>query len=257
MKTHSAEQFIDGIRIEAYGTASDSPPLLFVHGGCQGSWAWEKVAPRLAQNGRHAVCLNWYGHHGSRSLGKSRALRRSLLDVTTEIDIVARSLDSAPVLVAHGMGAVPSLAYAAENPVAALVLLTPVLPAGFGGGSIDLMVDGASMWLPPRGLIKPLWWAGVSDEEARRYASLLVPESPRAVLEATRWLCRVDTDKVRVPALVIAGGADPLIPAEVKSLAEAIGATFLLHEGEGHGMPLNPVWSEVSAEIDEWLGALN
>ncbi|MEE6179722.1 alpha/beta fold hydrolase [Mycobacterium sp. 050134] len=257
MRTQSTEQFIDGIRIESYGTASDSPPLLFVHGGCQGSWAWEKVAPRLAEPGRHAVCLNWYGHHGSKSLGKSRALRRSLLDVRTEIAAVARSLDSAPVLVAHGMGAVPSLAYAAENPVTALVLLAPVLPAGFGGGSIDLMVDGSSMWLPPRGLIKPLWWSHVTDDESRRYASLLVPESPLAILEATRWLCQVETGKVRAPVLVIAGGADPLVPAEVESLAEAIGATFLLHEGEGHGMPLNPVWSEVSAEIDEWLCALN
>jgi pimeloyl-ACP methyl ester carboxylesterase len=33
---------INGVRVETYGTPSVAPPLLFVHGGCQGSWAWEK-----------------------------------------------------------------------------------------------------------------------------------------------------------------------------------------------------------------------
>jgi pimeloyl-ACP methyl ester carboxylesterase len=42
---------INGVRVETYGTPSAAPPLLFVHGGCQGSWAWEKMAPRLAGAG--------------------------------------------------------------------------------------------------------------------------------------------------------------------------------------------------------------
>jgi pimeloyl-ACP methyl ester carboxylesterase len=250
------EQFIDGIRIETYGTPSDSTPLLFIHGGCQGSWSWEKIAPRLAEKGWHGVCLNWYGHNGSTPLSQTQALTRSLLDVTTEIAIVSQSLDRTPILVAHSMGAVPSLAYAAENPVTALVLLTPVLPAGLGAEPIDLPVDPTSMWTPPPAMIKPTWWAQVTDDESQRYTSLLVPESPRAVLEATRWLCDVTISKLQVPALVIAGSADPLIPDDVKSLAHAIGATFLLLEGEGHGIPLNPVWSHVSAHINEWLSAL-
>jgi pimeloyl-ACP methyl ester carboxylesterase len=256
MKTHSKERFIDGIRIETYGAPSDSPPLLFVHGGCQGSWAWEKIAPRLAENGWYAVCLNWYGHNGSIPLSQTQAVTRSLLDVTTEIAVIAESLARTPILVAHSMGGVPSLAYAAENPVTALVLLTPVLPAGFGAEPIDLAVDPASMWMPPPAMIKPTWWAQVTDDESQRYASLLVPESPRAVLEATRWLCEVDTSRLQVPVLVIAGSADPLIPAEVRSLAHAIGARLLVLEGEGHGIPLNPVWSRVGAYINEWLSAL-
>ncbi len=256
MTIHSKEQFVDGVRIETYGAPSDSPPLLFIHGGCQGSWAWEKVAPRLAQNGWYAVCINWYGHNGSTSLSETQALKRSLLDVTTEIAIAAQSLNRTPILVAHSMGGVPALAYAAENPVTALVLIAPVLPAGFGAEPTQIVVDPTSMWMPPPATIKPTWWATVTDDESQRYTSLLVPESPRVVLEATHWLCQVNTSNVQVPALVIAGSDDPLIPAEVKSFAHAIGATFLLLEGEGHGLPLNPVWSRVSATINEWLSAL-
>ena len=200
-------------------------------------------------------CLNWYGHNGSAALAEGQALTRSLLDVTTDIAVVAESLDRAPILVAHSMGGVPSLAYAATNPVTALVLLAPVLPAGFGADPIELAVDPTSMWMPPPGLIKRIWWAGVTDEESQRYTSLLVPESPRAVLEATRWLCEVNVSEVHVPALVIAAGADDLIPAEVQSLAQAIDATFVLLEDEGHGIPVNPVWAQVTAQISEWLSS--
>lgn len=251
------DRMIAGVRVETYGTPTESAPLLFVHGGCQGSWAWEKIAPRLAEDGWYAICLNWYGHHGSEALAESQALTRSLLDVTTEIAIVAGSLHRAPLLVAHSMGCVPSLAYAASNSVAALVLLTPVLPAGFGADPIELPVDPTSMWTPPPALIEPTWWEGVTDEESRRYTSLLVPESPRAVLEATRWLCEVNTSEIDAPALVFGASADRLIPAEVELLAKSINATFILLDGEGHGIPLNPVWAQVAAQISEWLSRLD
>jgi pimeloyl-ACP methyl ester carboxylesterase len=107
---------INGVRVETYGTPSAAPPLLFVHGGCQGSWAWEKMAPRLAGAGWYAVCLNWFGHYGSKALPDGDAVSRSLLDVTTEIGLVRDWLGRAPVLVAHSMGGVPSLAYASAPP---------------------------------------------------------------------------------------------------------------------------------------------
>ena len=104
---------INGVRVETYGTPSAAPPLLFVHGGCQGSWAWEKMAPRLAGAGWFAVCLNWFGHHGSKVLPDGDAVSRSLVNVTTEIGLITDWLGRAPVLVAHSM-------------VACRVWLTPV-----------------------------------------------------------------------------------------------------------------------------------
>jgi pimeloyl-ACP methyl ester carboxylesterase len=253
----SRDLYLDGVRIEIYGEPSDSPPLLFVHGGNQGSWAWEKIAPRLAEDGFYALCLNWYGHNGSSALDASTALTRSMLDVTTEIAIVAEPLSRPPVLIAHSMGAIPALAYAAAEAISGLVLLTPTLPAGFGADVIELDVTPSSLYTPPLGMLKPVWWDGVTDEESQRYTSLLSPESPRAVLEATRWLCEVETSNVHVPALVLAAGADQLLPAaQVELLADAIGATFLVLEGEGHGVVVNPVWTQVAAHIRGWLSRL-
>jgi pimeloyl-ACP methyl ester carboxylesterase len=89
MTVKSEDRHIGGVRVEIHGEPTASPPLLFVHGGCQSSWSWEKVAPRLADDGWYAVCLNWYGRNGSSALGEGEALTRSLLDVTTEIAVVA------------------------------------------------------------------------------------------------------------------------------------------------------------------------
>jgi pimeloyl-ACP methyl ester carboxylesterase len=192
MAITSDDRHINGVRVETYGERTDSPPVLFVHGGCQGSWAWEKMAPRLAEDGWYAVCLNWYGHNGSAALAESQALTRSLLDVTTEIGIVAESFDRAPILVAHSMGGVPSLAYAAANRVDALVLLAPVLPAGFGADPIDLVVDPTSMWMPPPALIKPTWWGALptTSRNATHRCSFLSHLAPslRRRVGCARWM---------------------------------------------------------------------
>ena len=103
-------------------------------------------------------------------------------------------------------------------------------------------------------MIDATWWGEVSAQEAQRYSSLLCPESPRAVLEATRWLCEVDTLRVDAPALIFAARTDPLVPIKgTYALAEAIGATIVTLENTGHGIPLNPVWANVTAQIDPWL----
>jgi pimeloyl-ACP methyl ester carboxylesterase len=247
---------VNGIRVEIYGSASERPPLLFVHGGCHGSWSWQKMAPWLAERGWLAVCLNWLGHHGSRDLPRTEALSRSILDVTTEIGQVAESLDDLPVVIGHSMGGLASLAYAYVHPVAGLALLAPVVPAGFGTQPIDLPVDPATLWTPPEEMVDAAWWGDVSPDEAQRYRSLLCAESPRAVLEATRWLCEVDTRPLRVPALVFAAELDLLVPAQaVLSLGKDIDADCITLANTGHGIPLNPVWNDAAVAIDEWLVA--
>jgi pimeloyl-ACP methyl ester carboxylesterase len=209
----------------------------------------------LASEGWFAVCLNWFGHHGSASLAPVRALSRSILDVTTEIGEVADLYGRMPVLVGHSMGGLASLAFASTHPVAALVLLAPVVPAAFAAEPIDLLVDTTTMWFPPSQLVDHAWWGEVNAAEAQLYRSLLCPESPRAVLEATRWLCHVDTSSlVQTPTLVFGAEDDLLVPPDaVRALAHSIAADFVELRATGHGIPLNPVWADATATILDWL----
>ena len=251
------EWTVEGVRVEAYGTASERPPLVLVHGGTQGSWAWENVAPRLAERGWHALCLNWFNHNGSKDLPEQEALTRSIADVSVEISLVVRSLCRTPALVAHSMGGLAALAYASRNEVAALALITPVVPSAHAGEVVPMPIDFDALWLPPLEMVDQLFWDAVDATSAARYASLMTPESPKAVFEATRWSLDLDTSGVTAPALVFGADRDRLVPEElVRSLASSLGARYTRLPDQGHGVPLNPVWESVAAEIDDWLTGL-
>ncbi|MCT9113453.1 alpha/beta hydrolase [Streptomyces mirabilis] len=223
---------------------------------CPGSWAWENVAPRLAESGWYGVCLNWYGHNGSEELPEQEVLTRSIPDVGREIGLVAKWLGRTPILVAHSMGGLAALDYASRNKIAALVLITPVVPKQFGETEIPVPVDAGAMWLAPAEMANQLFWDAVSPEAAKRYTSLMTPESAQAVLEATRWLVDVDTSAVSVPAYPFGADRDMLVPeGYVQSLAANLGATYTKLADQGHGVPLNPVWESVTEQIDQWLTA--
>ncbi|WP_433557411.1 alpha/beta hydrolase [Pseudonocardia xinjiangensis] len=249
-----ADEKIEGVRVERYGEPSSLPSLLFVHGGTQGSWAWEHVARDLAGRGWHSSCLNWFGHHGSDALAPAEARERSIMDVTREIRVVADRLPDDPVLIAHSMGGLAALAYASKYPVKALVLLTPVVPGKHAGAEIPLPIDPSTMWLIPAEALRQVFWDAVGDDEAQRYASLVVPESPRAVIEATRWTVDLDVSSITAPAYLLGAERDSIIPHEfVESLAEEMGAEYDLLPEQGHGVILNPIREEVAARISRWL----
>jgi pimeloyl-ACP methyl ester carboxylesterase len=249
---------VSGIRIEAYGIRSDHrPPLLYVHGATQGSWAWENMAPWMAGRGWYSACLNWFGHNGSDSLPDGDAARRHLTDVATEIGLAAGHLGRPPVIIAHSMGGLASLAYAAQHEVAALILLVPAVPAAFAFEAIDVPVeDPSSLWLPPPPMRGPVFWDKVTPENAERYSSMLAPESPVIIEEGSRWTVNLDIGTVRAPAYVFAAERDAIKATALAQLARSLGARFTVLAGEGHGVPLNPVWRIVAIEIDEWLTGL-
>jgi len=179
---------IDGIFVEHARpiAAQRQDPILFVHGGCHGSWCWENYLPYFARAGWACYALNWYNHYNSECLPKERFLNRSIADVTQEIGIVARQLGRPPILVGHSMGGLAVLKYAEIAPVKALVLLTPGLPAETGGPGLELALDPAEPFgPPPRDWAKAQFLATSSEAIFDRYYPLLCPESPRAVIEAT------------------------------------------------------------------------
>lgn len=247
---------IDGVCTDVWDGDSSRPPLLFVHGGGQGSWCWANMAGWFAGRGWPCAALNWYGRHGSARLSEQEQITRSITDVRSEIDTVAGYLGRQAVLVGHSMGGLASLSYvAAPRDVAALVLIAPVVPQEFGREPIDLPVDLDALWGPPPAEVaRQLLWSGVSDDEARRYYQLLCSESPVAIWEATRWTVSLDVSKVSVPCYVVAADQDALVPLPyVTDLAAALGAECVTLAGHGHGIPLDPGWETVAASVERWL----
>ena len=251
------EYRIHGVRVEhAPPTGEARPqPLIFVHGGCHGSWSWASYLPFFAAAGWDCHALNWYSHNGSDPHPTDPFVQRGIADVTEEIAHVAGQFDRPPILIGHSMGGLASQKYAEIHPVSALVLLTPVVPAAVGGDIIELPVDFEQPWGPPPfEVTRDLFFQGLTQEEARPYYPLLCPESPRCVHEATRWTVPIDKVRVSGPILVIAGEHDILTPPSTgRALADFYGADYRYLRGRGHNLLLEPRWRETAGMIADWL----
>jgi hypothetical protein len=75
-----------------------------------------------------------------------------------------------------------------------------------------VLVDPEEMWLQPDEMLAPVFWDSVDEETSARFKSLRSPESPQAVLEATRWLAEVDISGINAPAYLMSGGQDKVVP---------------------------------------------
>lgn len=236
-------------------------PIVMVHGGCHGSWQWANLQAWFAEHGWNSTAIDWLSHGRSERLPREQWLRREIPAVSHEIEIACAEASAAanrsPVVIGHSMGGLASLAYAAttQRELAALVLLTPVVPRKYGATAIELDVDLDEPWgPPPPDVARQLFYSGVDDATASECHQRLQPESPAAVWQATRWTAEIDVSAVRAPALVVAAERDLLVPADyVLALADDLGAERILLPGAGHGVTLDPGWPDLASRIEAWL----
>jgi pimeloyl-ACP methyl ester carboxylesterase len=255
---NQTEYRVHGVRVERstpLPNTHDRPPIIFVHGGCQGSWIWARFLPYFGQAGWDSHALNWFGHNGSESRTEADLIHRGIADIVEEIGHVAGQFNESPILMGHSMGALAAQKYAEAHTVSALVLLSPVAPAEVGGDIIDLPLDPNAPWTPPPFEVsREIWFQGLEEQEAKACFEKMIPESPKAVHEATRWTVPIDRAKVSGPVLVVSGGLDRLTPPTVaRSLAAFYGADYRYLHGRGHSMLLEPSWRETARMIAAWL----
>lgn len=258
MTIHIDEYDVDGIRVlhTAPVQVARTESLLLVHGGCHGAWCWDKYLPYFASSGWDCHALNWRGRGGSAQLAETEAVSRPLELVAEDIAAVAATFAIPPVVVAHSMGGLVALKFAETNVYSGLVLITPVLPEEASPTPIDLVFDPGQLWGPPHlDLAKILFFTAASEDDARRYHSMLVSESARAVEQAvTDKRISIDPVKISGPILVVAAEKDVLCPPEeVWRLANLLGADYHYAFGLGHGVMMAQSWKDVAQAIHRWL----
>jgi pimeloyl-ACP methyl ester carboxylesterase len=253
---------VKGVEVHKYTPIVNNgrEPIVMVHGGSEAGWVWDKMASELSSRGWEVHVLDWYNHGTSRKLPESQFIQRSIQDVAREeITFVVEKLGRQPMLIGHSMGGMASMVYAETHPVTKLVLFNPVLPTEVGAAPIPIPVD-FSMPFPPftPAEAKVRFWPALPDDQAAIYQTLLAPESPVAVFEATRWTISVDLSLIQAPTLVFGAELDVLTPpADVQRLAEMMGAQFVLNLGIGHTDTLltAPAWLENAGTVDAFLKA--
>ena len=171
------------------------PPLLFVHGGYCDAWCWAPhFLPWFAERGYAAHALSLRGHGASG--GHETMFVTGLDDYAADVERVAATLPSPPVLIGHSMGAAIVERLLATGPVRAAALLSPVPPTGLLPMAARLAAEQPEYLLqlsqfdPARltahvlDVLRPYYFsADVAPEILLEATRHLGPESPRALLD--------------------------------------------------------------------------
>jgi pimeloyl-ACP methyl ester carboxylesterase len=222
-----------GLYIESWlpERRSRRKPLFLLHGELGGSWLWHRFLGYFAPRGWEGHALNLRGHYWSETADFAE------IDLQTYIDdavAAANTLSRPPIVIGHGMGALLALRVAASRPIAALILLSPALPAQLLEPPPSHMVR-----LLPRQFKRELiGWDGPVDALHRQNPDLSLADVARVqhmmgqeAGAARRQMLEglpVELDELApVPRLVIGGGLDRLFPeGDSERMAEWLGAEY-------------------------------
>ena len=241
-----------------------------VHDAGEHGGRYQAFAQVLAERGWAVALPDMRGHGGTEGdRGHSGGIGEVVRDLGAVQDHLSYRLPDAPkVLVGQGLGALYSLAYAAERAgqLAALVLVAPLhrptfdLPAPASGlkkffkkvgprssGSIGYSVD--QLVADPQAAA-----SFASDDKVHDAITLRAGE--QAVEAAQRYLPRIA--ELGVPVLILHGDADPISDVAESRKLEAPGITVDILAGARH-QPLQDAGADaLYARVLEWLdGALD
>jgi pimeloyl-ACP methyl ester carboxylesterase len=163
----------------------------------------------------------------------------------------ARRLPHPPILIGHGGGAVVAMGCARAGPVAAAVLVAPLVPGRARIGVLTRRWDAVAALLLGRALPPP------RGESARRVFGEvpdgLDVEPARAVFDVVRGRPG-ELRPLGMPTLMVAGTRDPLLPRDAAmALAAALGAEQTEIEGAAHWPIVAPAWQHTADVVHRWL----
>ena len=249
-----------------------SAPILMIHGAFCGGWCFDGFRDAFEAEGRLVAAPDLPGHAADDR--PSSVVGLSLSDYARAVVRAIDACPEPPVLLGHSMGGLVVQLAAAKRTVAGLILLAPS-PAW--GQPVTSVFD-LSAGLALAAMRGPYWMQAVEpdypivrsatlnrlDETAARAAfARMKAESGRALFEILNWwldptlAAAVAPGAARVPALVIAGGADQVhSPATVAPPAARLGVEPLVVPGLSHWTMGEPGSEIVAARSLEWLATL-
>src|SRR5215470_12250989 len=253
------------IRSRLPARSSARPPLLFVHGGYCDSWCWDPYfLPWFAARGYASYALSLRGHGASG--GRESLFVAGLDDYVADVEHVAGTLDSPPVLIGHSMGAAIVERLMATRPVRASALLAPIPPGGLAPVAGRLLIwqpeylvnmqrlDAPHLSGDILAALRPMYFSDdVAPEILVQAVAHLTVESPRALLDLTLRLH--DGKPVAPEPLLVLGASGDRIstPGDVKATASLYRTEAVIVPGLAHMMMLERGWQTVTEPLLEWL----
>jgi pimeloyl-ACP methyl ester carboxylesterase len=249
------------------------PPVVMIHGGFCGPWAWDDFAARFRAAG-YAVETPTLRFHGEDAATPGLAAT-SLVDYAADLERQIVELKSPPVLVGHSLGGLLAQMLAARQEIAAAILLAPSAPWGvppstlFEIGAAQSLMLRVGFW---NTVLQPSYDIAAAHsldrlpkEHRERIFQRFVPESGRATFEVLHWgldmrrASEVDARKVQCPLLFLTGSGDRISPPGTVERAAALykdRARCEIMNGMSHWLIGEPGWEKVCDRSLAWLASL-
>lgn len=246
------------------GAESKYPPLLFVHGAWHGAWCWDHgFLDRIAQQGFEVHAVSLRGHGKSAGFDSLRTTR--VRDYVDDIDEVAHSLRSPPVIIGHSMGGFLTQKLMERRSLPGAVLIASMPPSGVAGFAGKLIrtdpvgVLQAQLTLQFRSIVS------TPDRVRRLFFSELMPNADidffTSQLGDEALLAFFDmlfsdlcTPANGTPVLVLGAENDAIFSVETtKRIAATYGTEAVIFPDMAHDMMLEAGWEKVADTIADWV----
>ena len=244
------------------------PPLVFVHGGYTHSGCWDvNFLPYFQERGYNCYAIDLSGH--GKSSGRDALNSFGLDHYADDVGQLVDSLDAAPVLIGHSMGAIVVQRYLEKSPATAVVMMAPVPPTGLAASGAQLAIRQPDFIFEAdravRGeytentikVMREVYFSPDADlEHFTQFQPMVQQESMLVLTEMMSLAMRLPKKRPRIPALVIGGQLDALFAANrLHFTASGWNAETCVIPRAGHMLMLDPQWVDVAKKIDTWLGA--
>lgn len=206
--------FVRGLRSESvagggrlYLAGTETPSVLFVHGGFHGAWCFGGWMRRLAETGTASAALDLRGHGFLAAEGLP--LETGTGDHAAMVVRAAGLLPKNLTLVGHSLGGLIAAMAASELSLSALVLVAPSPPGNLPGAKAVPEVSANTLAPPPdRQAVITRFLGGEEPRWVGDFEALLCRESPEALND--RYRLRTAVNPVRLPkhVLVLEAGLD-------------------------------------------------
>jgi pimeloyl-ACP methyl ester carboxylesterase len=256
-------------RLELFAGPDDDrrTPILFLHGAFAGAWIWlEHYLPWFAEAGRPVYALSFRGHGGS--AGHDRLDGHGLADYVEDAEAALAAIGRPAIVAGHSLGGlVAQLLLERSTDLRGLALIASVPPEGLFWTNWRLALTDPLLWneaaliagLSPRFATPDLVRRTMLSEDiplsrVQSYYVRMQGESRRAIAEAQMPRVWLSALAAGIPALVLAGGRDRLIPSDAGlRTAWFHGASYEQLGEAAHAMMLDGGWRRSAERLEGWI----
>ena len=250
-----------------------SHTFVLIHGLFMTRRSWAPWVERLEQRGHRAVAVAWPGRdrhvEDLQANPDPNLVKLRLEDVIEHCATVVRGLDAPPVIVGHSMGGLITQILLQRGLGAAGIAIHSAPPRGVvtlkpsflkaNAPVLNPFISAREPYMMPFEKFQYAFVNGMETGVQRAiYEEQAVPESLVAARGALGNIAMIDFAAKRAPLLLLAGGADNIIPAglnrsNAKKYRVSPSVTdFHEFPGRNHYTLGAPGWEEVADYVADW-----